>query len=375
MPDYIEVSCPCGRNLRARLDQAGGTIRCWSCRAERRVPFPDVGDRLARGTSDIVRSAGRPESIGAVLLGVLFLAAILTIPVAGPWLGALTLVVGASRYRSLAWGEASADAEDGSESPRWRRISPGRWALAAASAGSLMVPVWLGLRPGIPPWLGSAPISGPLALLGLVGLLTLPTALLIVSAPSPREALASLGRHRLAWLLAALCLPVGLAVIEAALVGLSYEQAWFAFLVSDQFPPTWRRLGLSVERFVYKNPHGFELLNVDLAPKSAFLKVYLDGLRRGYTLLGTVPGSLSVGTSTRLDPVIFGILPIRFLAVRLVFSLVGLTGVGLLVLFQARWLALIGSIDASRPVEPVRPGAPVDGYVLPQDNTPSHLLP
>src|SRR4051812_5689691 len=37
---YVPVKCPCGRDLRARLEQAGSEITCWSCHASVPVPVP-----------------------------------------------------------------------------------------------------------------------------------------------------------------------------------------------------------------------------------------------------------------------------------------------------------------------------------------------
>ena len=45
----LHVKCPCGRDLRARPEQAGGQITCWSCHASVPVPVPVVpGGWVAR---------------------------------------------------------------------------------------------------------------------------------------------------------------------------------------------------------------------------------------------------------------------------------------------------------------------------------------
>src|SRR3954452_9380922 len=40
VPPSLHVKCPCGRELRARPDQAGTQITCWSCHASVPVPVP-----------------------------------------------------------------------------------------------------------------------------------------------------------------------------------------------------------------------------------------------------------------------------------------------------------------------------------------------
>jgi hypothetical protein len=79
-------------------------------------------------------------------------------------------------------------------------------------------------------------------------------------------------------------------------------------------------------------------------------RVYPRGLRRGFTLTGTIPASLSMGLlKVRVNPWKYAVSPTSYLAMRIFLTVLILTGVGLLLTIQARWLGLIGATALRRP--------------------------
>ena len=102
-----------------------------------------------------------------------------------------------------------------------------------------------------------------------------------------RKALAAIGRHPVALLVALLVLPLGLLVVEATLLALLIEQAWFDYLVMDLLPisspiGSCRRSGTTSCRSA-------------VIPFSFYRGVYVDGLTLGYSLAGGVASLAAQG--------------------------------------------------------------------------------
>ncbi|HEY2158822.1 MAG TPA: hypothetical protein VGH33_24535, partial [Isosphaeraceae bacterium] len=70
---YLHLKCPCGRDLRARVEQAGSSITCWSCHASVPVPVPVApGGWVAR----LLRMAAR-QILDARIVTLLAVGAVL----------------------------------------------------------------------------------------------------------------------------------------------------------------------------------------------------------------------------------------------------------------------------------------------------------
>ncbi|MCP6756592.1 hypothetical protein NL533_33710, partial [Klebsiella pneumoniae] len=64
---------------------------------------------------------------------------------------------------------------------------------------------------------------------------------------------------------------------------------------------------------------------------------------------GAIPASLSGGQTFRIPPVLFLTSDTHYFSVRCFLSLLILTGAGLLLTIQARWLGLVASLGSRRP--------------------------
>ncbi len=120
-------------------------------------------------------------------------------------------------------------------------------------------------------------------------------------------------------------------------------------MVADLFPPPrfdWQLDG----RHLYFNYDGTTIVANLSESTSTVVPIYPSGLRHGFTLVGTIPPSLSVGLrEVRAIPWMYEVTPLTYLITRIVLTLVILSITGLLFTIQARWLGLIAAIDPRRP--------------------------
>jgi hypothetical protein len=348
MPSFIRVECRCGRTLRATIDQAGTTIRCWDCQAEARVPHAATSERLTRECLDGARQFLTYGNLILFLVGGLIVGCALTIPVVGPIAGFALLALAAAFYPEVV-----------SQSGRRGALAPpvpvGRLWAARCARGPVLA---LGLT--APFLLRHALMDGYGCLLSWRGpgiaavaalcWLALPLGVLLTSAsdgagPIPaRRALAALRWHPVATAVTLLLIPVGLLALEAALIVLLIEQGWFPFLVVDLFP------ALGSDRVVLEPLVVRIIQHPGLAPLSAFWSVYVHGLSRGYTLLGALPASLPRGLFVRATPWFVMASDWPYLTLRVLDSALILAYAGVLLAIQARWLGLIATVDARSPV-------------------------
>jgi hypothetical protein len=386
MPMTIHVDCPCGRTLRAQPDQAGTLIQCWNCKTELVVPHPDQSARLARSMFDEATELLRSPALLFILAGAILLTAALMVPRAGLLLALTLLAASVSGYgavlgatgRRLSHREAATapptavvvsaldpapdQDEEIEQPPAWAALARGLLGVAAALA--FAAPFLIRNRGHALPPEGPTPGVPWLLVLALAGWLLVPLVLATAYAHDrhgplpPRLVLKSLGRHPLATLAAILAVPLGLIATEALLALFVWEQGQLPLMVADLFPPPrfeWENDG----RHLYFNYDGSSIDTNLSAATSSVVPLYPRGLRRGFTLLGTIPPSLSVGLlEVRAIPWMYEVRPWTYLITRVVLTVLILLAIGILFTLQARWLGLIAAVDPRRrPVQPI-PGTP-----------------
>ena len=363
-PHWLHVNCPCGRELRARPEQAGSHITCWSCHASVPVPVPVApGGWVAR----LLRMAARQIldariitllAIGAILVTLALSLTSLGIPlgarlrawssVPGVWAAALALGLVMVGYGELlrrgSQGDWAARPVVGPLALAWR-------ALICLGAGTaLVLPLIIAAEGRTPP--RSTPAGLGIA---LAAILVLPLVMLATYLPrgSIRERAAVVGsmlkRHPMAVLMSLLILPLSLPFIEASLILLTRATSTLAFLLVDIFPP--HEMVRERYRIPYYAPSELPKTWIDLrdASDSIVLGLYGESLRRGYTLLGAIPASLAMGTSEVFDSdYTIRVGPGGYLLYRMVFTLVIVVFMLCVLAVQARWLGLLSTMDSRR---------------------------
>jgi hypothetical protein len=378
MPTHIEVHCSCGRTLRAQPDQAGTLIRCWSCKSELVVPHPNQSGRLLWAMVEAISEVLRPPVLPVILVGAMLLTAALVVPRFGPVL-ALALVAACVRgygtevraplqSRSLHEEEtglltpvvvsvahpAPDQEEEVAEPPFW--VGPARGLLGVAAALVLAAPMYFRNRGHALPQQGANPGVLWLLALALAAWLVMPIALVAAYAHDrhgllpPRLVLKALARHWLATLAALLLVPLGLLATEGLVAAVAWEQGELSLMVADLFPPpefVWAADG----RHLCFNYDGAVIdVKFSETKAAAAMPIYPRGLRRGFTLIGTIPLSLSVDLfEVRAFPFLFGVKQATYLITRIVLTFLIVSAAGILFAIQARWLGLIAALDARRP--------------------------
>ena len=137
-------------------------------------------------------------------------------------------------------------------------------------------------------------------------------------------------------------MPLGLLATEGLVATAAWEQGQLPLLVADLFPPPrfeWKGDG----RHLYFDYDG-TVMDANLSKSTrTVLPVYPRGLRRGFTLVGTIPPSLSVGLarSKCVLPWLSEVGPLAYVILRVSLTLLILTLTGILFSIQARWSGLI----------------------------------
>lgn len=358
MAVFIQFPCPCGRTLRAREDQAGSAVKCWSCQAQVVVPRARNADRLARESLDSARRVLGAETFFMALFAAAVASGLLTIPRVGLALGFGFLAIGVTRYVDILRQSGLRGTPDPSAT---RLVTPLRrcllW-LGRLAACLLALALWLApflLRHGVMDrghvLLG---LAGPgLWALAFASILLVPLGIVCTTACDrhgalpARLALLSLGAHPVATAAALLIVPAGVVALEGATIATTMEQNWFNPTVADLFPMP----GHETARFGKPPARLFDFVNTHT---SEYFKIYESGLRRGYALASAIPASLPFGYHTQLSPFMINADHRIYLAVRVLFTALILTAMTSILAIQARWLGLIVSIDA-RPGVPAQP--------------------
>ncbi len=359
----LHVKCPCGRDLRARPDQAGSQITCWSCHASVPVPVPVApGGWVAK----LLRMAARQIldariitllSIGAVLVTVALSLTSLEAPLGarirawvpnpGVWAAALALGL-----VMVGYGELLRRGSEGDLAPRpvvgplaliWRAF------ICLGVGTALVLPLIIASEGHTPPRLTPPGLAIALGL-------TLALPLVMLATYSPRGSVADrvrmIGsmarRHPMAVLATLLILPLSLPMIEAVLLLLTKLTVTLFFLVIDLLP---RRPDIRILfRYTYYAPSDLTRTWIDMrfASDSLVFGFYFDALRHGYTMLGAVPASLALKTRNGYDPAPIGIGLTEYLIYRMCFTLVIVAGMLAVLAVQARWLGLLSTLDSRR---------------------------
>jgi DNA-binding response OmpR family regulator len=310
---------------------------------------------MAEEFGSALRDMLRFDALGVLFVAALTLSALLMIPYVGNVIGFAALVVGARLYQSLIRGNApSARALVSGEREQAGEIDgPGprvSWALAVLAATALVAPFVLRQSVESLP----IPLRWGLILAGFASWLIVPLVVLAFFARDrrgpvpPRVLLGALGRHPLAALAAVLVLPVGFVLLECGVVLIARGEDRLPSLVQDLYP----RPAYVFEKtardnlFRYKFDDAAYSIRYGTLPEAAY-PIYLTGLSRGYTLVGSIPPSLSRHFEYMFDkrvryvsdPLHLGTLTTLILA-----------AAALILSLQARWLGLIASLGSCRPV-------------------------
>jgi hypothetical protein len=333
------------------------------------VPYPDQRSRLAEAFGCAVLDAVRPPTVVAIVLGSALITATLLIPRVGPLVALALLPVAAWGYVSqFCFGTAGAlderarlvlapEAVPVAQVPTMtRRERVVRAGLGVLAAAALVAPLVIRNQGYILPPAGSASRVLAGTGLALVDWLLIPLLFLVVVAHDPngclppRLTLAALARHPAATLAGLLVVPLGLMMIEALLALITWQQGQLPLMILDGFPPpTLERTEDGRHALFNYDGQVFDLKST--AGEDEVIRLYPRGLRRGFTLLGTIPLSLSVGLlEVREEPRRFNVLPGHYLTTRIALTFLILTGTGLLLTIQARWLGLVAALDSHRPV-------------------------
>lgn len=343
MTAYIEVHCQCGKTLRAREEQAGGTVRCWSCHTDVTVPRRGLQKKLLRDSIRGARAVWAAETLLLIVAWGIGMALALSIPWAGSVLAFLLAAYAGVRYCLRIWrGDTLSPAPfnpDASPAARWR--SRVRWGLAGAfGALGLLCPFIV--RHGVMDGLGLGARFGSVLIhpLAAVCWLLVPLILFAVAAGDGdrrlgvRRALAAATRHPLGTVLSLLIFPLGMVLLELGVIAVAWQQVWLGGFVSDLFPePT------AVRYHPVRMHYG--AVDSTNMPDFQIFDLYRGALRKGYTLTGALPASLVRGYHTRFGMGKMNVEPPVYLAVRGIFTALIFMAIGALLAIQSSWLGLI----------------------------------
>ena len=362
---FVTLTCRCGKTLRAKLDQVGTEIRCWSCRQMVMVPMPRERLRVAREFTDGFMAATEGPALVRIVAVAAGVTAGLCIPTAGLAVGVAVLALAAA----VGYGPEIAEAAQIEEAPGAGRAAarlslPGRalrWALGAALATGLALPLWAWhVGDGHPPRL-----DRPGLLILAATLVILPLANMAANGNGHRGAIGvrrlsrSLLRYPGAYLLALAIVPACLVLMEVGMVALFYVQGNLPFFILEFMP--WKE-----QPIVYLGVPYFHSVDFRSYPVSKFAPLYSSGLARGYSFVASFPPSLSLDSRAGLGGAAMYIPESAYGPIRAFITLVMLTVLTAACSIQARWLGAIATFDRRRP-GPVRrkAEAPADQAQLP----------
>ncbi len=350
---FVPFTCRCGRGLRAKREQVGTEVICWSCHEPMLVPEPHPGARIVREMFDGARTAIDGPSLRQFVGVSLALSAALTIPIVGLGVASLALVFLAAAYGEATTRPIPTPASD--EAWSWRSIPRPRSILEGLAClllvAGTVVPLWvLHIGPNRSPHLG----RGGLAALG-VAWFFLPMVMLLVYArrhsppPGLRRLLGIVRRHPSALACALLVVPVGLVLTEAWLDFVFYVQGSLPFFALEHMP-------IPGKPAIYIGIPHYEAQDFRTLPQSKFIRAYFDGLREGYTFVGSMPPALSVPTRAGINPAVIRLVPYSYAVARFLLVALILTCILSAFSIQARWLGLLA--DRWRAHAAARAGLP-----------------
>ena len=292
---FIMLTCVCGRTLRARWEQVGAEIRCWDCQQAVKVHAPRSRRRLVGRLVGSAASVFGSQGTDALGRAAAILTASLAVPYVGLALAVALLAIGAAAFDDLVRAVAEPTRPFGVDWRRVReRLTPARGLACLVFAAGTALPLWAwGAGVGQPPHLSWAA-------LGIIAVCSAGLPLVVAAGlgERPRDGLATLAQHPLATLATLAVVPALLVATEAILFGLLYATGGLPFFAVDLIPMP--------DRMTVTNGYAFYNSQVFTNfPRSYFVDSYLLGLRRGYSLVGSVPPSLSLPTRLGVIPATF----------------------------------------------------------------------
>jgi hypothetical protein len=338
---FLSVVCPCGRALRAAVEKAGQEISCWECHQRVYVPFPRSPERAYRIITDGLSDLFDLRWFAALFLGAALLTGLFCLPGIGIPATVLVLTLGAVGYGELI-RQSGIDVWDFDD---WKR--PGNLALrigVAALFGLGMASPLL-LSPG---GIGHPPRFNTLGLLlGLVASMVLPLAMFLIYA---RDGTGPLGwkrgrklllRHPVATLLALMLIPIGMVAAELTLIAVTSWQGMFPFLNLDMYP------GSEYFARQFKIPKYGNYAKPEL-PDSRFFHLYLRRLHQGFTMIGTLPSSLTRKTDVVASPWTLDLDDQTYLRYRALYTQLSTMVILFFLALQSFWLGAISTLDSQR---------------------------
>lgn len=332
---YLPVVCPCGRQLRARIDQAGESIHCWDCRQEVPVPFPRSLDRLGKCLGIGLRDVFCARTLGGIVLTSAFITGALLVPMVGRPLVAVMMVLVSIAYGMLIRriGLHGMD-EEGLLSFNWAdilRVAVTLFLCVFAVSPWLISHGGLGHPPRLSVW-GGIP--------AVLVFLLMPLAMLVTWGPlGPKRALGVGPRYPFTTIACVAILPAALLLAECAAVFAAFVLGVFSPLIVDVFPNSEQVMESS--RMPYMGFFPNETL-----PDPMFIRLYGIRLSRGYCLTTAVPSSLADPTTLDSRRIHFDVRVTAYLLARMtiatIVSAIILTALAL----QARWLGLLARLDS-----------------------------
>ncbi len=295
--------------------------------------------------------------VGAVLvtlalsvtsLGVRFGPGVLAwVPYPGVWAAGLALALVLVGYGELLRRGSQGDWTVPAATAPWPRAW--RCVICLGAGVALVMPLIIASASQTPPRLTPAGLA-----IALAATLVLPLVMLGTYFPKGsvldrvRLVGSIVGRHPVAVLAALLIVPLSLPLIEASVFVVTRITSTFSFMLFDLFP---QRAGVrTLFRIPYFAPGELRMSWVDFreAGDSRILGSYTDSLRHGYTLIGAIPASLALNATNGLFVESIGLGPKSYLAYRMFFTMVIVTGMLSALAVQARWLGLLSTMDSRR---------------------------
>jgi hypothetical protein len=345
---FLTVVCPCGRNLRAPLDQAGQEISCWECHRSVRVPMPKCSpERAYQVITDGLPEVYEPRWLVALFVYTAVLTGVLIVP-GNPGAILATVVLGLG---TLGYGELIRQCGvDYWDFDDWKRpvVFLGRIAMAALFGLFMASPMLLA-----PGGFGHPPRFSTLGvILALVGALVTPVLMFLVYARDDdgplgwRRGTRVLMRYPLATCCALMLIPVGVLAAELFFVGAASWIGMFRYLLLELYGDSEYFAGLyGIEKYYnYTRP---------LIPDARFYHLYLRRLHQGYSFTATLPGSLSARTFVMGSLWTLELTDYDYLRIRALYSQATTLVFFFFMALQARWLGAISVLESKRSLEVV----------------------
>jgi hypothetical protein len=343
---FLTVVCPCGRNLRAPLEQAGQEISCWECHRSVRVPMPKCSpERCYQVITDGLPEVYEPRWLVALFVYTAVVTGVLIVPdTTGAVLATVVLGLGALGYGELI-RQCGVDFWDFDD---WKRPVQLLQRIAVAALFGLFVASPLLLAPG---GFGHPPRFTTLrVILGLAATLVIPLLMFLIFARDDagplgwRRGVHVLIRYPVATCLSLTLLPIGVVAAELLFVGVSSWVGMFRYLLLELYPDSVYYGGLyGIEKyFNYTRP---------VFPDSHFWHLYLRRLYQGYSFTASLPGSLSGKTFVMGSLWTLELTDTDYLRIRAIYSQVTTMVLFFFAALQARWLGAISTLESRRSLE------------------------